>query len=142
MTERVKLLLAVALGFCPVVAAQNCPALSVEKKSVLVEYVRKEYKLDSGAGLKIVKDKPVKGSCYRELTFEGKSSVKAWQIIMYLSPDGRFLTGELFDTTVDPAEEQRRKAEALMAGLVQNKGASKGPDLAPVTIVEWSEPFC
>ena len=51
----------------------------------------------------------------------------------------------LFDTTVDPAQEQRRKAEALMAGLVQNKGASKGSDLAPVTIVEFSDfecPFC
>ncbi len=64
---------------------------------------------------------------------------------MYLSPDGRFLTNELFDTTVDPVEEERRKAAALMAGLVPNKGASKGLDHAPVTIVEFSDfecPFC
>ncbi len=145
MIKRADLLIALTLGLCPIAAAQNCPALSVGKKSALVEYVRKEYKLDSGAGLKIVQDEPVKGSCYHDLIFEGKSSVKTWQITMYLSPDGRFLTGELFDTTIDPAQEQRRKAEALMAGLVQNKGASKGPDLAPVTIVEFSDfecPFC
>ena len=94
MIKRADLLIALTLGLCPIAAAQNCPALSVGKKSALVEYVRQEYKLDSGTDLKIVNDEPVKGSCYRELTFEGKSSVKAWQITLYLSPDSRFLTGE------------------------------------------------
>lgn len=64
---------------------------------------------------------------------------------MYLSPDQRFLTPELLDTTLDPEVERRRKQAEIMAGLTPNKGASKGPEKAAVTIVEFSDfecPFC
>jgi protein-disulfide isomerase len=126
-------------------AAENCPALLEDKKSALIDYVRKEYKIGGEVDLKLSKDELFGSTCYRELTLEGKSPAKTWQITMYLSPDQRFLTGELLDTTVDPVAEERRKNEILMAGLVPNKGASKGPDQAAVTIVEFSDfecPFC
>jgi protein-disulfide isomerase len=64
---------------------------------------------------------------------------------MYLSPDQRFLTSELMDTTIDPVQQARKDAEMAMAGLAQNHGSSKGSDHAPVTIVEFSDfecPYC
>ena len=130
---------------CSVAMAQNCSPPSDARKSELVEYVRKEYKLKPDTDLKLSGEELVPGACYRKMTFENKGPIKAWQITMYRSPDGRFLSGELFDTTIDPAQEQRRQAAALMAGLVPNKASSKGPDNAPVTIVEFSDfecPFC
>jgi len=39
------------------------------------------------------------------------------------------------DTRLDPAEEERRKAKALVSGLPENKGASMGPESALATIV-------
>ncbi len=137
--------LTLALSICSAVAAHGCPVLPSIKKSALVEYVRKEYKLKEDTDFQLIKDQPIDSSCYRELEFQGKNPIKTWQITMYLSPDGRFLSGELFDTTIDPIEEERRKAEILMTGLVANKGSSQGPDSAPVTIVEFSDfecPFC
>lgn len=64
---------------------------------------------------------------------------------MYLSPDQRFLTSELLDTTIDPQERERHKAQALMGGLSENRSSSKGSATAPVTIVEFSDfecPYC
>jgi thiol-disulfide isomerase/thioredoxin len=90
-------------------------------------------------------EKIVPGTCFWQLTFEGKSSLRTWQLTMYLSPDQRFLTSDLFDVEVDPLEEERRKNDVLMSDLEQNKGASIGPANAPVAIVEFSDfqcPYC
>ena len=125
--------------------SQDCLRLSAEKKAAILEYIRKEYRLKDSTDLKVVKDEPFEKTCYRALTFEGKTSVRVWQNTLYLSPDGRFLTGELLDTTVDPIEAERRKAEVLMTGLSQNRGSSRGHDEAAVTIVEFSDfqcPYC
>ena len=126
-------------------AAQTCPVLSADKSAALVSYVRKEYKLNGSVDLKLLKDEPFGNTCYHQLTFEGKTHVKSWQVTLYLSPDQRFLASELFDTSVDPQEAARRKAEGLMAGLSENRASSKGADAAPVTIVEFSDfecPYC
>jgi protein-disulfide isomerase len=139
------LLFPLLLGVCCLAKAQNCPTLSASTKSSLVKYVREEYKIDEKSELTLIREDLVPNSCYRELTFEGKNAVKVWQLTMYLSPDQRFLSGEIFDTTLDPIEAERRKAAALMAGLSENKGASKGPDRAPVTIVVFADfecPYC
>ncbi len=128
-----------------IATAQTRPALSADKSAALVNYLRKEYKLSDSVDLKVLKDEPFGNTGYHELTFQGKTRVRTWQVTLYLSPDERFLTSELFDTTVDPQEAARRKAEALMAGLSENRGSSKGPDGADVTIVEFSDfecPYC
>lgn len=131
--------------FAGIAAAQTCSVVSADKASALVNYVRKEYKLNDSVDLQLLKQAPSGSTCYRELTFEGKTRVKTWQVTLYLSPDERFLTSELFDTTIDPQETARRKAEALMADLSENRGSSKGSGTAPVTIVEFSDfecPYC
>jgi protein-disulfide isomerase len=131
--------------FSGIAAAQTCPTLSADKTSALVAYVRKEYKLNDSVDLKLLEQESFGNTCYRALTFEGKTRVKTWQVTLYLSPDERFLTSELLDTTIDPQEAARRKAEALMLGLSENRGSSKGSDTAPVTIVEFSDfecPYC
>jgi protein-disulfide isomerase len=126
-------------------AGQTCTPLLPVKEITLIEYLRKQYKIGEEQGVKLTKQQPIANSCYSELTFEGTSSMKSWQLTLYLSPDQRFLTGELFDTTLDPIEQERKKAAELMTSLAQNKGASRGPELAPVTIVEFSDfqcPYC
>jgi predicted DsbA family dithiol-disulfide isomerase len=146
--------LAVVLGYslCLAVYAQealsthNCVnQLSEKKKSELVSYIVKKYRLSPGVKVALVTDKEINRACYRALTFEGKSPVNTWRVTLYLSPDQKFLTDELFDITVDPWEDERRKAELLMEDLVQNKGASTGPKGAVVTIVVFSDfecPYC
>jgi predicted DsbA family dithiol-disulfide isomerase len=135
-----------ALGAQPASESHDCAtALSEQKKSDLAKYVIRKYRISPSVSVKLTHTKAVGATCYRELLFEGESPVNTWRLTLYLSPDQRFLTDELFDTTVDPREDERRKAESLMSDLAQNKGASKGPETAPVTIVAFSDfqcPYC
>ncbi len=131
---RYKELLGVFALLCSTAAGYECPVLAPVEQSTLVQYVRKEYKIEDKTDLKLSREKGVNGSCYRELTFQGKNSIKTWEITMYLSPDKRFLTGELIDTTIDPVEAERRKAQALMAGLAENKDAMDLPPILRQTV--------
>lgn len=146
MLERVRILLVSSslLAGASVFASPACPVLKAEKRSTLVDYVRKEYRIPDSVQLTLTKDAP-RDDCYRELTFSGKGAVKTWELTMYLSPDQRFLSGELLDTTLDPEVERRRRQAEVMAGLIPNRGASEGSENAAVTIVEFSDfecPFC
>jgi protein-disulfide isomerase len=64
---------------------------------------------------------------------------------MFASPDLRFLTRELLDSTVDPVVEERQKAEALAEGLTRGNLPARGDRSAPITIAVFSDfqcPYC
>jgi protein-disulfide isomerase len=142
------------LGLCALFLGSRLPMiaqapacdqpLTKDQKQTLSEYVRKKYRLPDTIALTLKKQSLASG-CFRELVFEGKSALKTWELTLYASSDARFLSSDLFDTGVDPAQEQRAKDEAFLKGLVQGPGATRGTANAAVTIVEFSDfecPFC
>ncbi|MGH9772507.1 MAG: thioredoxin domain-containing protein [Candidatus Acidiferrales bacterium] len=123
----------------------NTTALSAAKKQALAQYILRRYKLQGSTSVRVIGEHLDPRTCYRKLKFEGKNAFRTWDLTLYLSPDERFLSSEVFDTTLDPVAEERREEQAMMSDLAQNKGASKGLANAPVTIVEFADfecPFC
>ena len=63
-------------------SGQTCEELTQSKREALVDYFRKQYRIDDKQEVKLSKDHLIAGSCYRSLTFEGKSPVKTWELTM------------------------------------------------------------
>ena len=123
-----------------------CDAQPVkEKQEALLKYVRKQYKIPAPIPLALVSERLFPNSCFRELTVEGKGSIRTWRITLYASPDYRFLTTDLLDTTVDPEVEERRRNQEALIALSANKAAAVGSPNATVSVIEFADfqcPFC
>lgn len=132
----------VALTFLPAGAwASECATLTPEVSGQLAAYVSERYEF--APDITVQDDGLVGGTCFRRVNFRSASPART--VVLYLSPDQRFLTTELLDSTTHPASERRRSANAAQTLLLENSAPVRGPDSAPVTIVEFSDfqcPFC
>ncbi len=132
-----------AMSAAPV--ARPCKVLSSADRSRLLEYVTKKYKVPPALAIAIVKESFVPSTCFRKLEFKLADGKGSFHAELFLSPDFRFLTPDLLDSTVDPILEERRKEEAFAANLTRGSFPSEGPRDAPVTLTIFSDfqcPYC
>jgi protein-disulfide isomerase len=137
--------LLVLLGASGVTAQAQCPPLRDTDRAKLTDYVQKKYKAPASAKVEIGDVSFVGSTCYRKLLFQATGGPSSFRLELIASPDLRFLTRELMDSTVDPVVEERQKAEALAAGLTRGNLPVRGKADAPVTIAVFSDfqcPYC
>ena len=144
LRNRCILIVFAALAVLNLHGAESCTPMTSRQRSNLETYIRKAHKLPEAAKLTIAESTAAPGSCFRRIEVKSDQP-KRISLTLYASPDLRFLTPQLLDTRVDPAEEERRRAEAFRAGLNTADSPSLGPANAPVTITVFSDfqcPFC
>jgi len=132
-------------AFLAGVANAQCPPIQGADKAKLVDYVQKKYRTPATVHLEVADVAFVGSTCYRKPEFKAREPGTSFHLELFASPDLRFLTRELLDSRVDPAVEERQKAEALAAGLTRGDVPARGRADAPVTVAVFSDfqcPYC
>lgn len=103
------------LALCCGAAAQDrkdgCPPLSDQAKESVLAYMRKLGNVPAGALLRVIDSNVNERTCYRRLEFV--SSDPSARATLFLSPDQRFLTPQVFDLRSDPKQEMNEEEQRI-----------------------------
>jgi protein-disulfide isomerase len=126
--------------------APACVDLTAVSRARLTTFVAKLMKSPADTSLELLSAELDKETCYRRLEFRTSTSK---QFTLFLSPDQRFLTPQLFDSSVDPVSAEQKVTEHIKAlideYIEKNRPPILGPMSAPITIAVFSDfqcPFC
>jgi len=123
--------------------ASDCPSLPPDINSRIEHYLAK--RLVSGANVKplIASMEQLPHNCFRKVSITVPKA--ALPVVLYLSPDGRYLTSVVYDLSEDPNAEVARIASNVRSLLMRDQSPQRSGQHARITLVEFGDmqcPFC
>lgn len=129
--------LSVLLLLAVVAAAQEKTSTNLPSEETVNSFLQQTFGYDSTVTWKITAIKPSIAAGLAEVDVVLSNSQGQSVTTLYVTPDGKHaLTGDILPFGAKPYQPAK---EALLKGV---NGPSRGPDKAPVTIVEFSDLQC
>jgi len=129
--------LSVLLLLAVVAAAQEKTSTNLPSEETVNSFLQQTFGYDSTVTWKITAIKPSIAAGLAEVDVVLSNSQGQSTTTLYVTPDGKHaLTGDILPFGAKPYQPAK---EALLKGV---NGPSRGPDKAPVTIVEFSDLQC
>jgi protein-disulfide isomerase len=129
--------LSVLLLLAVVAAAQEKTSTNLPSEETVNSFLQQTFGYDSTVTWKITAIKPSIAAGLAEVDVVLSNSQGQSATTLYVTPDGKHaLTGDILPFGAKPYQPAK---EALLKGV---NGPSRGPDKAPVTIVEFSDLQC
>lgn len=139
------LLFTVALVInAPILLGQAvCHPFQPQEVTALFAYCRSHFHLNANVALSIIKNDVINSACYRQVTIS--STQQTAPLVLFVSPDHRFVSASLVDLKGAPSDWERADASRTNAILTAEYSAAEGRVNAPLTVVEFADfecPFC
>lgn len=123
-------------------AESRCSPLREQQRRSLAKYVQVKYGISRELYLS---EAQAQDGCYWRVRFKTSDTNQPVSDPFFLTPDFRYLTRELLDTSVDLRHAAAIEAERMTAALSKVRRHSIGDEGAPVHIVVFEDfdcPFC
>lgn len=135
--------LALLTFVAPCLSAQVCPPIPQETIKRVEQYLGQRLTAATPTVPTVQSVSVVLNTCYHQLSITMPGRVPP--VVMYLSPDGRFLTSTLYDLAEDPAKEVLRIATDVGSLLMRDPSPRLETPDSRVVLVEFGDlqcPYC